>query len=310
MATTNPKGSINNPYTMSEFESMADAGTWDGGYVMDDSGKVTYMMKELIVNGYSCGSHSGSADFQFASYTSFSGDPSLNDDDDDDDDDGYGNGSGGSGSGGNGSGGNGSGGSGSGGSGNSGGGGNNNSGVTNPDNGGESYQHIIYSMEEALGLMDASLWVGGYVVGFGYVMPQITVLPTSSQNAPSGQDILNRALTFLGVPYKLGGVDMNGIDCSGLVSAALNIDRWTTGSGDIPTTTRVILNSNDNTFVNELQVGDILVWRKGGHGHCCIYAGDGIIFHAHGKQGSPTGYTSDLLSYWCIAYGLPKVYRR
>ena len=165
-------------------------------------------------------------------------------------------------------------------------------------------------MEEALGLMDASLWVGGYVAGLGYVMPQITVLPPSNQNVQSGQDILNRALTFLGVPYKLGGVDMTGIDCSGLVSAALNIDRWTTGSGDIPTMTGVILNSSDKSFVNELQVGDILVWRKNGNGHCCIYAGNGRIFHAHGKPGSPTGYTSDLLSYWYVAYGLPKIYRR
>lgn len=92
MAQSGSKGSISNPYTMSEFESMADAGTWQGGYVMDDNGNVTYMMKEVTVDGYSCGSYtsgSGSGDFQFASYTSFSGDSSSGDDDDDD---GYGNG--------------------------------------------------------------------------------------------------------------------------------------------------------------------------------------------------------------------------
>lgn len=106
MATTNPKGSKNNPYTMSEYESLANSGNWEGGYVQDDSGKVTYTMKEVTVTGYSCGSSgsgSGSGSFQFASYTSFSGDPSLDDDDNDDE---YrnGGGSGGSGSSGGGSG--------------------------------------------------------------------------------------------------------------------------------------------------------------------------------------------------------------
>lgn len=100
MATTNSKGSKNNPYTMSEYESLADAGNWAGGYVRDDSGNVTYIMKEITVTGYSCGSRgsgSGSGDFQFASYTSFSGEQSMNDDDNDGE---YGNGGGSGGSGG------------------------------------------------------------------------------------------------------------------------------------------------------------------------------------------------------------------
>ena len=272
---------------------------------MDDNGNVTFVMNELSVDGYSCGSYtsgSGSGDFQFASYTSFSGDSSSGDDDDDD---GYGNGGNG---GGNGNGGNNSNG------GNGGGGGYNNSGNTNPVNGGESGSHIVYSQEEALELMDSNLWKGGYGAGLGYVMPQLTVLPSSNLDVPCGQAILDRATTFSGVPYKWGGVDMDGIDCSGLVSAALNIDRWVTGYGDIPTTTRVSLNASDASFVNELQVGDILVWtwmeNNKRRGHCCIYAGNGMIFHAHGREGSPTGYTSDLITFWFNSKGLPKVYRR
>lgn len=308
MAQSGSKGSMSNPYTMSEYESMADAGTWQGGYVKDDNGTVTYMMKDLIVTGYSSGSYksgSSSGDYQFASYTSFSGDPSLNEDEDGDGDDSYGNG-GGTGSSG-----------GSGGSGNSGNGGsgNNNSGVSNPENDGESDSHIIYSLTEALMLMNANQWNGGYVAGLGYVMPQITVLPSSNQDVLNGTEVLNRALSFSGVPYKYGGIDMTGIDCSGLVSAALNIDRWTTGGGDVPTTNRVDLNSSNASFVNDLQVGDILVWRwkdKYGdeHGHCCIYAGEGKIFHAHGATGTPTGYTHDLITYWYDKHGVPKVYRK
>ena len=60
---------MDNPYTMSECESMLDAGTWPGGYVKDDAGKVTYVMKSATVYGYSgsgSGSGSGGSDFEFS----------------------------------------------------------------------------------------------------------------------------------------------------------------------------------------------------------------------------------------------------
>ena len=53
------KGTMENPYSMSECDSMLDNGTWPGGYVKDDSGEVTYVMKSVTVWGYS-GSGSGS----------------------------------------------------------------------------------------------------------------------------------------------------------------------------------------------------------------------------------------------------------
>ena len=45
MAKTAAKGTIDNPYSMSECEKMLDAGTWPGGYVRDDAGTVSYVMK-------------------------------------------------------------------------------------------------------------------------------------------------------------------------------------------------------------------------------------------------------------------------
>ena len=59
MAKTAAKGTIENPYSMSECERMLDAGTWPGGYVRDDAGTVSYVMKSVTVHGYS-GSGSGS----------------------------------------------------------------------------------------------------------------------------------------------------------------------------------------------------------------------------------------------------------
>ena len=57
---TGAKGTISNPYTMAEFEELADAGLWQGGFVIDDGGNVTYTMAELTVTGYSGYSGDGS----------------------------------------------------------------------------------------------------------------------------------------------------------------------------------------------------------------------------------------------------------
>ena len=90
---TGQKGTKSNPYTMAEYESMANAGTWEGGFVMDDSGEAVYMMREVTVKG--SGSDSGSehgsslgSQFEFSdgSYTPHT--PEDDDDDDDDDDEG------------------------------------------------------------------------------------------------------------------------------------------------------------------------------------------------------------------------------
>ena len=68
------KGSKENPYAMSECEQMLDNGTWPGGYVVDDDGEITYVMKSTIVHGYSgYGSGSGyGLGCDYGSYFDFS----------------------------------------------------------------------------------------------------------------------------------------------------------------------------------------------------------------------------------------------
>lgn len=70
------KGTMNNPYTMEEYEKLLDEGKWSGGYVKDDGGVVTYIMKDISVSGYS--TSSGSYDYgSIPPYTSFSGETSY-----------------------------------------------------------------------------------------------------------------------------------------------------------------------------------------------------------------------------------------
>ena len=69
MAKTAAKGTIDNPYSLSECDSMLDAGTWPGGYVRCDDGSVIYTPKgQAVVYGYSgIGSGSGwhGSDYEF-----------------------------------------------------------------------------------------------------------------------------------------------------------------------------------------------------------------------------------------------------
>ena len=156
-------------------------------------------------------------------------------------------------------------------------------------------------------------WKGGYVIGLGYVGPCYNIIPSMIIFPSSGLEILANAEEFKDTPYKMGGCDKSGIDCSGLVTVSLRISRWTTESGDIPGMRKIQLNTQDSNFTRELQKGDILVWRKNEkfrHGHAAIYVENQTIFHAHGSEGTKTGRTSDLIRYWFKVRGLPEVYRK
>lgn len=90
----------------------------------------------------------------------------------------------------------------------------------------------------------------------------------------TGNDIVEGAKKYLGVPYVFGGEDANGMDCSGLVQrvlADLGIDapRVVQDQADIGV---------EVPSLDQAQPGDLLVVK--GEGHIVIYAGDGKIIHA------------------------------
>jgi cell wall-associated NlpC family hydrolase len=123
-----------------------------------------------------------------------------------------------------------------------------------------------------------------------------------------GTSYYNNALEFVGVPYKLGGIDKTGIDCSGLVNAATGQKTrvWTTSSGGPPPLHSEIVTdrtSHDN-FIASLKKGDILLWK----GHAAFYDEGIRIFHAR-KPGTVAGFTNDLKTYWLKVQGYPVVFR-
>lgn len=116
----------------------------------------------------------------------------------------------------------------------------------------------------------------GYVYS-QYVKEGSYSAPSSSAATASGQAVVDYAMQFLGTPYKWGGKDPSGFDCSGFVyyvfshfGIALN---------------RVAQDQASNgTHVDaaNLQVGDVLCFYSGTDyiGHVGIYIGDGKFIHS------------------------------
>lgn len=92
-----------------------------------------------------------------------------------------------------------------------------------------------------------------------------------------GNDIVDTALQYLGVPYVWGGQSKNGVDCSGLVYAVykqngININR----------VAQDMYYNGREVSTDSLQLGDILLFGNSIYSirHVGIYSGDGMIIHS------------------------------
>ena len=88
----------------------------------------------------------------------------------------------------------------------------------------------------------------------------------------NGNDIVNYAKSFLGVPYVFGGQSPSGFDCSGLVQYVykhfgINISR----------TTKTQINDGVEVAKNELQAGDLVFPSNS---HVTLYIGNNKVIHA------------------------------
>ncbi|TWG98619.1 cell wall-associated NlpC family hydrolase [Nocardioides sp. J9] len=100
-------------------------------------------------------------------------------------------------------------------------------------------------------------------------------------NGVTGQDVVDEAKKYLGLPYVWGGTSIEkGVDCSGLVQSV-----YKTLGYDLP---RVSADqARAGTKVNSLaeaQPGDLIAWdnssRNNGADHIAIYIGDGKMIEA------------------------------
>jgi cell wall-associated NlpC family hydrolase len=82
--------------------------------------------------------------------------------------------------------------------------------------------------------------------------------------------------TFLGVPYKLGGSTLRGIDCSAFVKKIYEIFNI-----QLPRTTREQFSIGKKVEKDQLEEGDLVFFRRRGNSsHVGIYIGDNQFVHA------------------------------
>ncbi|TAM68382.1 MAG: NlpC/P60 family protein [Microbacteriaceae bacterium] len=100
------------------------------------------------------------------------------------------------------------------------------------------------------------------------------VADTGVTTGTTGQDIVDDARKYLGVPYVFGGTTTSGMDCSGLVQTVLRDEGISAGRlvHDQATLGTPVASLKD------AQPGDLIVLKN--NEHIVIYAGNGKVIHA------------------------------
>jgi cell wall-associated NlpC family hydrolase len=110
--------------------------------------------------------------------------------------------------------------------------------------------------------------------------PPAAVPATATPADERGVEIVRRAEALIGTPYRYGGADPQGFDCSGLVRYVF------AGSGvDVPRTAAEQQVAARPVPDDDLEPGDLVFFRMP-ETHVGIYAGDGTFIHAP-RSGRP-----------------------
>ena len=121
------------------------------------------------------------------------------------------------------------------------------------------------------------------LAGCGSTPPQNTgvrsSLPDPVSRTPTtgvGAQAASVALQQVGIPYRYGGSDRNGFDCSGLVQYA-----YQAAGKQLPRTTGQLWHATEVVDRTSLQNGDLLFFSiEGKMSHVGIYVGNGRFVHA------------------------------
>jgi peptidoglycan endopeptidase LytE len=105
----------------------------------------------------------------------------------------------------------------------------------------------------------------------------VTSTPLGKWSNPEERNLFVRVVkTFLGVPYKLGGSTLRGIDCSAFVKKIYEVFNI-----ELPRTTREQFSIGIKVEKDRLEEGDLVFFkRRGNSSHVGIYIGDNQFVHA------------------------------
>jgi cell wall-associated NlpC family hydrolase len=114
--------------------------------------------------------------------------------------------------------------------------------------------------------------------GCASALPEHVAVATESAANSFGDEVAVRAIAQVGKPYRYGGADLDGFDCSGLVYF-IHRELGVT----VPRTAAEQYAAAQPVNVQHLEPGDLLFFRttKGKRvSHVGIYAGSGRFIHA------------------------------
>lgn len=97
------------------------------------------------------------------------------------------------------------------------------------------------------------------------------------------KDLKKEINSWLGTPYKYGGVNKSGVDCSGLVNAIF-LEVYEI---KLPRTSRSIYTACKPVKIKDLREGDLVFFDYNGKGisHVGIYLSDSKYVHASASKG-------------------------
>jgi probable lipoprotein NlpC len=129
----------------------------------------------------------------------------------------------------------------------------------------------------------------------GYVVPAGRSSGQTAQEARTR--FLAAAESYQGTPYRYGGFDRNGLDCSGLIYASFKDSL----AVSVPRSTSALYNWTEKISAAALQPGDLVFFITQGRSisHVGIYLGEGRFIHS-ASEGPKTGVIYSRLeeSYW------------
>jgi murein DD-endopeptidase len=126
--------------------------------------------------------------------------------------------------------------------------------------------------------------------------PSVSSLPAAAQAQP--QSVRTRVATIaddmVGAPYRYGGADPRGFDCSGLVYYV-----YRQAGAEAPRTTSEQYRQSRHVRLSRLLPGDLLFFRMSRRkpSHVGIYVGHGRFVHAP-SSGKAVDYASLDDDYW------------
>ncbi|QEM83589.1 C40 family peptidase [Halomonas binhaiensis] len=136
-------------------------------------------------------------------------------------------------------------------------------------------------------------WLLAMLVMAGCSSPQLSTQDGSQGLSMERALVLTEARSAIGTPYRYGGNDERGMDCSGLVQMA-----YSRAGISVPRTSQ---SQYDNLPpIDSARPGDLLFFSTGkgsGVSHVGIYMGDDTMVHAPGS-GRRVTTTSLALDYW------------